>query len=120
MSFYGSSFEPAAIDRALKRDGGSPGMSPYGTFDAVIGTFTSHLEKSPYFLGDRFSAVDVLWGSALGWMIGFKIVPATPTLQSYVERVTSRPSFTKVNASDAELVAGYEAAAQGLKSTPGI
>src|SRR5262249_10263271 len=32
MAYYGSSFEPAVVDRALKRDPAPAAMSPYGDF----------------------------------------------------------------------------------------
>src|SRR5690242_21070834 len=37
MVYYGSSFEPAVIDRALKREAPPPQMSPYGDYDTKIG-----------------------------------------------------------------------------------
>ena len=48
LAFYGSSFEPAAVDRALKRDGGGAAMSPYGgDFDTVLNTIVGQLRKGP-------------------------------------------------------------------------
>ncbi len=112
LAFYAASFEPAVVDRALQREPGSPAMSPYGDFDTMLGTLTGQLAKGEYILGDRFSAADVLWGTALGWTTSFKIVPATPEISTYVQRVGSRPAVAKVQAQDAELAASHEAAAQ--------
>jgi glutathione S-transferase len=115
MVYYGSCLEPAMVDKAMKREPGDRGMSPYGTYDGMINTLAKNLERGPYMLGDTFSAADVLWGSALGWMIGFKLVPDLPVFKSYVERVTSRPAFKKVMELDTKMAAEHEAAAAKLK-----
>lgn len=111
MVYYGSSFEPALIDKALKRDPAPPGMCPYGDYDIVIKTVADQLKTGPYLLGNRFTAADILWGTALKWTTGFKMVPELPEIMAYVNRVTARPSFAKVAAMDAKLNAEHEAAA---------
>lgn len=112
MAFYGSSFEPAMVDRALKREPGRPGMMPYGDIDLTLKTVTDQLARGPYILGERFSAADVLWGAALAWITLFGVVEKTPTIAAYIERVTSRPASVKVAARDAERAAA-QAAGQG-------
>jgi len=102
--FYAACFEPAVIDKALKREPGSMAMSPYGDFDSTIQVVVSQLEKGPWLLGDQFTSPDVLWGTALTWMTGFGLVEAVPPVKSYVERWNSRPSASKVTQIDAELL----------------
>lgn len=109
LVFYGSSFEPAVVDRAMKREPAPPSTSPYGDFDTMFKTLTDQLAKGPYLLGDRFSAADVLWGTALRWTTQFGLVPATPVIQAYIERVTSRPASVRAAAIDAELIASQTA-----------
>jgi glutathione S-transferase len=109
MVFYAACFEPAVIDRALKRDPGQQAMSTYGDFDTMLGTLTAQLAKGPYILGDRFSAADVLWGTALGWTTQFKLVPERPEIMAYVERIGGRPAVARARAKDAELAAGFAA-----------
>lgn len=111
LAFYGSCFEPAVIDRFMKRDPGMLAMSPYGTFDAVLDTITAQLRAGPYLLGETFSAADVLWGGALGWMTQFKLVPELPEIMDYVHRVTTRPAFERAKERDAALAAEHEKAA---------
>lgn len=110
MVFYGSSFEPAVIDRALEREPGPQAMSAYGDFDHVLATLVDALAKGPYLLGDRFSAADVLWGSALAWTTGFKLVPEDPAIMAYVARRNARPAVQTVMAAEAALAAEQEAA----------
>jgi glutathione S-transferase len=108
MVFYGSCFEPAVVDRAQKREPAPPAVSPYGDYDTMLATLTGQLARGPCLLGERFTAADVLWGTALTWTTMFKLVPELPVIKAYIERMGARPSVAKVKAKDAEL-----AAAQG-------
>lgn len=105
MVFYGSCFEPAIIDKSMQRDPAPMATSPYGDYDTVIKTLTDQLAKGPYLLGDRFSAADVLWGTALNWTTMFKLVPELPVLRTYIDRVAARPAMQRAAAKDAELAA---------------
>jgi len=105
LVFYGSCFEPALVDRAMKREPAPPATSPYGDFDTMFKTLTDQLAAGPYLLGERFSAADVLWGTALNWTTRFQLVPATPVIQAYIERVASRPAAVKAQTLDAALAA---------------
>jgi glutathione S-transferase len=105
LAFYGSCFEPAVIDRSMKRDPAPASTSPYGDFDTMLRTLTNQLEPGPYLLGDRFTAADVLWGSALAWTTGFGLVPLSPAIERYLQAVQSRPAMIRARARDAELAA---------------
>jgi glutathione S-transferase len=105
MVFYGSCFEPAVVDRAMKREPAPPSTSPYGDFDNVLATLEQQLASAPYLLGERFSAADVLWGNALAWTVGFKLVPERPVFMACIERFSARPAVQRARAKDAELAA---------------
>ena len=102
MVFYGSSFEPAVVDRSQKHPPVAAATSPYGDFETMLGTLDAQLAKGPWILGETFTAADILWGVSLQWTTGFKLVPETPNIKAYVERVTSRPSVVRARAKDAE------------------
>ena len=105
MVYYGSSFEPALLDRALKREPAPPSTTPYGDYDTMLKTLTDQLAKGSFLLGETFSAADVLWGTALGWTTRFKLVPDLPVITDYVARVAARPAVARARARDAELAA---------------
>lgn len=111
MAFYAACFEPAVVDRFRKSEPGPQAMSPYGDYDTMLGTLTAQLRNRPYLLGERFTAADVLWGTALGWTTMFELVPKLPEITDYANRIASRPAAAWVRAKDAEL-----AAAQGEKT----
>jgi glutathione S-transferase len=110
LVYYGSCFEPAVVDKAMKREPAMPRMNPYGDFDTMLKTLLDQLRKGPYMLGDRFSAADVLWGTALTWTTSFNLVPSSPEIRDYLARWQARPSFARVKAKDAELGAQQQAA----------
>ena len=109
--FYASCFEPAIADKAMKRDAPPPGQSGYGDYDTMLKTLAGQLTEGPYLLGERFSAADILWGTALKWTTMFKLVPELPEIVAYIRRHESRPSVVKAAAMDAEFAARHEAAA---------
>ena len=106
MAFYGSSFEPALIDRSQKHTPPAS-MAPYGDYDTMLATLVGQLEKGSYLLGERFSAADLLWGTALRWTTMFGLVPDLPVLQAYNERVGARPAVLRARAKDAELAKAF-------------
>jgi glutathione S-transferase len=102
--FYAACFEPAMVDRALKREPGPVSMMPYGDADSTVKAIVEQLTRGPWLLGDRFTAADVLWGSALTWMTGFGLMEAVPPVKAYVERWNARPSVARVATIDADLL----------------
>jgi len=109
MVFYGSCFEPALIDKSMQRVPAAPSTSGYGDYDTMLKTLVDQLERGPYLLGDRFSAADVLWGTALNWTTMFKLVPELPVIRAYIDRVLARPAIQRAAALDAGLVAAQGA-----------
>ena len=110
LFYYGSSFEPALVDRSLKREPAPASTSPYGDYETMLKTLTDQLAAGQFLLGERFTAADVLWGTALRWTTMFKLVPETPVVTGYIARVTSRPAVARAAKIDAELVAAQNAA----------
>ncbi|MFZ5738129.1 MAG: glutathione S-transferase family protein [Pseudomonadota bacterium] len=113
IAYYGSSFEPAVVDRFMQREAAPITMSPYADYDTMLGALEAQLAGGPYLLGDRFTAADVLWGIALSWTLDFGLVPKTDVFVRYAECVTARPAFQRVSAADAEMAAQHAAAAGG-------
>ena len=106
MVFYGSCFEPAMTDRALKREDCQPSWSPYGDFDSVVRLVQQQLEDGrTWWLGEQMTVADFLWGNALADMLAFQMMPATPAMAAYAARLRSRPAAQRSLALDAELAA---------------
>ncbi|TPP10688.1 glutathione S-transferase family protein [Rhizobium glycinendophyticum] len=116
LFIYGSCFEPAVVDRYMKREPASFNETPYASYDLLIDMLEDALKKGPYLLGDRFTAADLLWGIALHWTTMFGLVESRPAFQAYMERINSRASIQKVSTEDITLAAEHEAAAARMKA----
>lgn len=104
MFFQGSAFEPAIIDHAMKREPGARAMSPYGDFATTIDVVADALSGGPWFLGDKFSALDVYFGSAIRWTTQFGLLPDRPQFASYITRLAARPALQRALAKDKALM----------------
>jgi glutathione S-transferase len=111
IAYYGSSFEPALIDKSMKREAAPVQQSPYGDYDAVLATLESQLAGGPYLFGEQITAADILWGIALHWTMMFGLVPQKEVFARYAERITSRPAFKRIWTSDNEMAIEHAAAA---------
>ncbi|CAB3733497.1 hypothetical protein LMG26690_05029 [Achromobacter animicus] len=64
---------------------------------------TRVLQARPFFLGDRFSAVDIVLGGSLQYMMRMKIVPETPVFNAYAERLGERPAMHRALQRDGDI-----------------
>ena len=95
MFYQGNCLEPAIIDRAMKREAGMRAMSPYGEFGTVVEVVARAVAGGPWFLGNRFSALDVYFGSAIRWTLQFGLLPERPEFTAYVARLLERPALQR-------------------------
>lgn len=93
--------EPALICRRfdIKHVDGAMGWAPAQEVEEVL---NAHLSSRAYFLGDEFSALDILLGGGLNFMMMAKLVTETPALKAYTGRITSRPAFQRMMQRDAK------------------
>ena len=82
---------------------------PYATarYDDANRRILAALDRGPYLMGRRFTAVDVLVASALSW--GREHAPQSPRLDVYLKTVLARPANRRAEILDApalELKAG--------------
>lgn len=110
--FYGPScLEPAIIDQKFPRApivGVEPavvrGSLGWGDFETVMSVLTQAVSKTPYLLGDQFTAADLIIGGGLRWGMFVKALPETKEFKNYVERVTNRPAWQRAHKKDMELM----------------
>ncbi len=76
----------------------------YGSLGDVLTAIDAAVGKGPYLLGERFSAADVYFGSALGWGLQFGILEKRPASAAYVERITARPAAVRAEEIDNALL----------------
>jgi glutathione S-transferase len=87
--------EPALISRRfeIKHVFGAMGWAPADEVEDVLNT---HMASRQYFLGDTFSALDILLGGGLHFMMMAKMIKATPVLTAYSARIIDRPGYRKM------------------------
>ena len=84
--------EPAMMERRMKIQHvtGAMGWPEPDEVDALL---NRHLSENAYFLGDAFSAADIMVGGAIHYMIMVKSMEETPVFKEYLGRITARPAF---------------------------
>ena len=108
MVFSTAVVDPVATLHKNKID--LPGFDfSFGAFDDMVGVVTGVLKDRNFLLGDRFSGADVVLGGTLARLMYQKVLPETPELIDYRDRLTQRDAFHR--AADATWPAEFYAAA---------
>ncbi len=87
--------EPAILCRRfdVKHVYGAMGWAPADEVEEVL---NQQLKSRSYFLGDAFSAVDVLLGGSINFLMTAKMIKETTLLKAYAARITERAAFRKM------------------------
>lgn len=100
LFFSGGCVEPAIAQKFANFDMPEK-TAGWGSFDRVFNVLGEVLSASPYLLGEKFSAADVLIASDLYFVVEvFKMLPARPEFSAYFERCLSRPAFLRAKSID--------------------
>jgi glutathione S-transferase len=100
LSYYGSVFEPSIMSKFMKVE--VPRLTAgWVPVEEMMPILVARLSGAAYLLGEHFSAADVLYGTAFAQFASSPILPKTPVIESYVQRITSRPAFARATARDA-------------------
>ncbi len=107
LFFAAGPVDQAMSNASVQVDTSDPkvaGRFGYGTLERVVDTLTAFLGQTDYVCGARFTAADVMLGSAVSFGLAFHTFPATPVLRAYVDRVTARPAAQRAQALDDALL----------------
>lgn len=85
------------------------GMVGWGSWEIVVEQLEDHLKDRTWFLGDTFSAADILTGGGVGWMRMFGIIGEHEIFDRYIGQIREREAFLKVQEIDAKLKSEMEA-----------
>jgi len=99
LAYYGDVLEPAFVSKFMNTPvpRGTPGWVPVEeAMDYIIKT----LSEADYLLGDRFSGVDVLFGTTFGMFGASPLLPKSPLIDAYVKRCLERPAYARAMAKD--------------------
>jgi glutathione S-transferase len=99
LAYYAGVMEPAWMSAYMKWD--IPrGTAGWVKADEVMEFINATLAKSPFILGEEFSAVDILIGTTFKLFLGSPLLERTDLLDAYVERVISRPAYARAQAKE--------------------
>lgn len=105
LSWAAGEMEPAMWGKISGAAASDPALSM--RYDQAMDRLLEALWAGPWLTGERFSAVDVMIGSSLGW--GRQHLPDSPLFDLYLERLALRPAHARAMARDG--IAGVEQAA---------
>jgi glutathione S-transferase len=99
LAYYAGVMEPAWTSAFMKADV-PRGTAGWVKTEEVMELVNATLSKSPFILGEKFSAADILIGTTFQLFMGSPLLPKTDLLQAYVQRVVERPAFARAAARD--------------------
>ncbi len=97
LAYYAGVMEPAWMSAYMKWEV-PRGVAGWVKTDEVMDFINGTLEKSPFILGDKFSAADILIATTFKQFMGSPLLESTPLLEAYVKRVTDRPAYARATA----------------------
>ncbi len=62
-------------------------------YEPMVRRFEGQLQTNPYIAGERFTAADVLFASAVQW--GSDMLPKSEVLEAYLARLIERPAYKR-------------------------
>ncbi len=73
--------------KRLKLDSENKGFLGYSSLENIIDIIVSHLKRTPYFLGQELSVVDLYIGTLLKWGSIDGAIPKNEILSSYISSI---------------------------------
>lgn len=98
LAYYAGVIEPAMVAKVTDWQG-PPGITGWAPLEEVTARITAQLEQGAWFLGERFTTMDILVGSLLQWAA--RLFPDTPLYADYKARIQARPALARAMAKDA-------------------
>ncbi|HUO18354.1 MAG TPA: glutathione S-transferase family protein [Steroidobacteraceae bacterium] len=94
LAYYAGVMEPAFMSAFMKWEvpRGTAGWVPV---EEVLTAVIARLTAQPYLAGARFSAADILYATSFALFAKSPLLPPSPVIEDYVQRVVSRPAFAR-------------------------
>lgn len=99
LAYYTGVLEPALVSKFMNVQV-PRSTAGWVAVEEVVPAITARLGRAPYMLGERFSAVDVLYATTFKLFAQSPLLPKTPLIDDYVTRVVARPAFARAMAKE--------------------
>lgn len=100
-------FAPSVIEPGLMAKHANwdykPGQAGWGSYDAMIASIDAAIGAGPWLCGDMFTIADVVFGGTLRYMTTFKMLVASPAVETYLARCNARPALQRADARNAQI-----------------
>jgi glutathione S-transferase len=101
LFFAPGCIEPAVIHKAMKWPDGPRGTIGWASYDDTIQVLADAVvNATPWLLGDKFTAADVVVGAQIRWGLQFATIPKHPAFEAYAHRLAERPALQRQIAAD--------------------
>jgi glutathione S-transferase len=100
LAYYGSVLEPAFMSKFMNVTVPRP-TAGWVEVEEAMAFIVKTLSRSPYLLGEKFSAADVLYATTLGMFGQSPMMPKSDVITDYVKRCLDRPAHARAQAKDA-------------------
>jgi glutathione S-transferase len=94
LCYYTGVLEPAFMSRFLNVEV-PRATAGWAALEEAIPAVLKLLGAGPYLLGERFSALDVLYGTTFAMFARNPIMPQSGVIDDYVRRIVTRPAFER-------------------------
>jgi glutathione S-transferase len=99
LSYYSGVLEPAIVSKFLNQEV-PRGTAGWVAVEEVMSVVLRALARHPYLLGESFSSADVLYGTTFALFAQSPLVPKSPLIEQYVQRIVSRSAYARAQARD--------------------
>jgi glutathione S-transferase len=100
LAYYSGVLEPAFVSKFMNVEV-PRGTAGWVAAEEAVPAVLQRLSRGPYLLGERFSALDVLYGTTFALFGQSPILPKSPLIEEYVKRIVSRPAYARAMAREA-------------------
>jgi glutathione S-transferase len=99
LSYYTGVLEPAFMSKFMNTEV-PRGTAGWVAVEEALPAVIRQLSAGPYLLGERFTAVDVLYGTTFAMFSQSPMLSPSPVIDDYVRQVISRPAHARAQARD--------------------
>jgi glutathione S-transferase len=100
LAYYTGVLEPAFMSKFMNVEV-PRGTAGWVALEEALPAVIGRLASAPYLLGERFSALDVLYGTTFALFAQAPIMPKSPAIEEYVQRITARPAYARAMTKEA-------------------
>lgn len=100
LAYYSGVLEPAFVSKFMNVEV-PRGTAGWVAAEEAVPAVLQRLSRGPYLLGERFSSLDVLYGTTFALFGQSPILPKSPLIEEYVQRIVSRPAHARAMAREA-------------------